>query len=296
MKSYVYKSEECMRKMHQFYEEELEALDVKYEERYFDTSFGNTHVLVIGDQEKQKIFTLHGGNGINPLNIRIFEPLLEKYCIIAPDVIGMPGKSAPYRTLDSKKDDYGIWLTEVLNQLHIDRIMFVVSSYSSAMLLSLAKIHPEKIIKAVLLVPSGIAHGPIIPIIRRMALPFVKYYSHPTQKSLNGIMETMITSGDDVWRRFLHLMMSGYKMEMRPPREFRHKELSDFKAPIFIIASSEDIFFPADKVFAAADKLFKGRMFKMHITGKHLPSKETMLEVCKRIEKFDQKTSINPMM
>lgn len=290
MKKFVYKNMEFLSKMHKFYDEELKSLNVKYEESYINTSYGKSHILIVGDQKKQKIFTLHGGNGINPLNIRIFEPLLENYCIIAPDVIGMPGKSSPYRTLNSNSDDYGLWITEILDKLHIESIMFVVSSYSSAMMLSLAKIHPERISKAVLLVPSGITHGPLIPIISRMTIPFVKYYIHPTAKSLDGIMETMITSGDDVWRRFLHLMMSGYKMELRPPREYKPKELSAFDAPIFIAASSNDVFFPANKVFTEADKLFKGSIFKMLITGKHLPSKETLLRVCREIQDFDTRS------
>lgn len=290
MNKIVYKNEDYLIKMHKFYDEALKSLDAEYEEFYFDTSYGTTHILIVGDQMKQKIFTLHGGNGINPLNIRIFKPLLENYCIIAPDVIGMPGKSSPYRTLNSNSDDYGLWIAEILNKLDIESIMFVVSSYSSAMMLSLAKLYPKRIAKAVLLVPSGITHGPLIPIIRYMAIPFLKYYVHPTSKSLNGIMETMITSGDDIWRRFLHLMMSGYKMELRPPREFKPKELSDFEAPIFIATSSNDVFFPADKVFAEADKLFRGTIFKMHISGKHLPSNDTMLKVCSKIKDFDSRT------
>lgn len=49
------------------------------------------------------IFMIHGGNGISPLNIKLFLPLLKEYCMIAPDVIGMPGKSEPYRNLNTVK-------------------------------------------------------------------------------------------------------------------------------------------------------------------------------------------------
>lgn len=93
--------------MHEFYDKALNSLNVNYEEQYIGTTFGKTHVLIIGDKNKRKLITLHGGNGISPLNIRIFIPLLEEYCIIAPDVIGMPGKSEPYRNLDTNKDDNG---------------------------------------------------------------------------------------------------------------------------------------------------------------------------------------------
>ncbi len=290
MNQFVYKSNRHMEEIHQFYEEALVSLSVKYREQYIDTAFGKTHVLILGDENKEKIFTLHGGNGINPLNIRIFKPLLEHYCIVAPDVIGMPGKSDPYRNLDSKKDYYGLWILEVLKALDISGCMFVVSSYSSAMLLSLAKVSPDRITKAVLLVPSGITHGPLLPIMIRMTVPFMRYYIHPTTKNLDGIMDTMITEGDNTWRKFLHMMMSGYRMEMRAPKEYKAKELLGFTSPILIAASQEDIFFPADRVFRKAEQLFTGDIYKMLIEGKHLPSEKTMLAVCKEILDFDKKT------
>lgn len=113
-------------------------MNINYEEQYVDTTFGKTHVLIIGDTTKRKLITLHGGNGISPLNIRIFIPLLKEYCVIAPDVIGMPGKSEPYRNLNTNKDDYGLWLGEVMDNMNLLKCLFAVSSYSAAMLLSFA--------------------------------------------------------------------------------------------------------------------------------------------------------------
>ena len=76
---------------------------------------------------------------------------------------------------------------------------------------------------------------------------------------------------------------------MRSPREYKKDELSNFTAPVLIIASSEDVFFPDYKVFPKADKIFAGKIEKMKITGKHLPSQKTMAEVCKAIIAFDNK-------
>ena len=137
---FVYKNEDSMKKMHEFYDKTLASLDVPYSEDYFDTSFGKTHCLLVGDPEKPRICTIHGGNGITTLNLKLFLPLLQEYCIIAPDVIGMPGKSDPYRNISSKKDEYGLWIKEVLDHYKEDRISFVVSSYSSAMFLSFGSI------------------------------------------------------------------------------------------------------------------------------------------------------------
>lgn len=279
---FVYKNAESMQKMHTFYDKALAALQVPYREEYIDTSYGKTHVLIVGDENNPPVFTLHGGNGISPLNIRLFISMLDKYCIIAPDVIGMPGKSEPYRNLNTNREDFGMWLCELLDCMHIKKISFIVSSYSSAMMLSLAKISPKRIDKAVLIVPSGIAHGAMMPMMSKMALPFLKYYFAPSEKSLNGILDVMASEGDELWREFFDLMMSSYKMEMRAPKEYKKDELNHFKSPVLIFATNDDIFFPANKVFTKAEEIFPTKPHMHRINGKHLPSAATMLDVCKK--------------
>lgn len=285
-KNYVYKNYDSMNKMHAFYDKSLKMLKVNYKEKNINTTYGETHILIVGDESKPPIFTLHGGNGISTLNIRLFIPLLKYYSIISPDVIGMPGKSSPYRNLNTKKEDYGHWICEILDNMNINKIPFVVSSYSSAMMLSLAKVHPEKISKAALIVPSGIAHGKILPIISKMAIPFIKYYHKPSKSTLQGITEVMVSDNDKLWNEFFELMMSSYKMEMRPPKEYKRKELNNFKSPVIIFASDEDIFFPANKVFKKADSLFQIKPQKYNISGKHLPSNSTMVDICEKIYHF----------
>ena len=283
---YVYKDKLSMDKMHKFYDKVLTSLQIDYTDKYIDTAYGKTHILIVGDERKPPIFTLHGGNGISPLNIKLFLPLLKNYYIIAPDVIGMPGKSAPYRNLNTRGDDFGIWISEIMNELNLKKSFFAVSSYSAAMMLSLAKIAPERIEKAMLLVPSGIAHGAIFPMISKMMIPFVKYYFKPSKRTLRGILETMVSESDELWCEFFDLMMSSYKMEMRAPKEYSKKELSEFHAPIIIFASNEDIFFPADKVFSKAEKIFSGDLQIHKIGGKHLPSGRTMTAVCEKTIEF----------
>ena len=82
---FVYKNKDSMKTMHEFYDKTLASLCVPFSEEYFDTSFGKTHCLLVGDPEKPRICTIHGGNGITTLNLKLFLPLLEKYCIIAPE-------------------------------------------------------------------------------------------------------------------------------------------------------------------------------------------------------------------
>ena len=133
--------------MYRFYDKTLASLGIPFSEKYIDTSFGKTHCLLAGDADKPRICTVHGGNGITTLNLKLFLPLLERYSIIAPDVIGMPGKSAPYRNISSRQDEYGLWLKEVLDAYEVEKISFVVSSYSAAMLCLLQGVILSKWIK-----------------------------------------------------------------------------------------------------------------------------------------------------
>ena len=198
----------------------------------------------------------------------------------------MPGKSAPYRNISSKKDEYGLWIKEVLDHYEEKKISFVVSSYSSSMFLSFAKRWPERVESALLLVPSGIAHGPVLPMMGKMVVPFLKYYLRPSEKTLDAVIETTGGKDDPVWREFFNLMMSSYKMEMKPPREYTREELTKFNAPLLITASENDIFFLAGIVFKKAKEIFSGPVTTVEIDSKHLPSEETMSDVCKQTKEF----------
>lgn len=283
---FVYKNVDCMNKMHEFYDRTLASLDVPYTEDWFDTSFGRTHCLLAGSPDRPKICTIHGGNGISTLNLKLFLPLLSQFSILAPDVIGMPGKSAPYRNISSGKDEYGQWIKEVLDHFKIGKISFAVSSYSASMFLSLAKNYPERAGRSLLLVPSGIAHGPVFPMIGKMIIPFVKYYFKPSEKTLDKVIEVMGGETEAIWREFFDLMMRSCKMEMRPPREYGREELASFGEPLLIIASDHDIFFPADRVFSRAEKIFKGPLTMVRTYSRHLPPQEAMAEICRQTAAF----------
>lgn len=137
--------------------------------------------------------------------------------------------------------------------------------------------------KAALVVPSGIAHGPLMPMLRSMTLPMLKYYFVQSERSFKKIMQLMTTEDDQQMEEFFKLMMSSYKMEMKPPREFNKNDLKNFTAPIVLFASDDDIFFPAKRVFPRAKEIFATMPELIKITGNHLPSSDTMAFVCERI-------------
>ena len=99
-------------------------------------------------------------------------------------------------------------------------------------------------------------------------------------------MELMASEEDEQDTEFFKLMMSSYKMEMKPPREFKKEHLKSFRAPVILFATDDDIFFPAYKVFPKAEELFVTSPKLIKITGNHMPSSETMKYVCEEITEF----------
>lgn len=83
-RKFVYKNKSSMLAMHKYYDKAMKSLNIGYKEQYIDTSFGKTHIIIAGDESKPHLFTLHGGNGITPLNLKLFSPLFDSFCIIAP--------------------------------------------------------------------------------------------------------------------------------------------------------------------------------------------------------------------
>ena len=281
----IYKNSKCEKEMLELYDTLLLRLHIEYEEIIINTHFGLTHVLVIGNKDLPPLVTIHGGNGINPLNLGMFLPLTKHFRIYAPDVIGFPGKSAQIR-LSPKDNSYGKWAINVLDQLNLKCVPFVTSSFSSGILLQITAIAPERIAQAVLHVPSGIAHGAILPMITKLIIPWTIYTLLPNHNRLITAFAPMMTETNEDFLEFSDVMLRTYRMEMRGPREVSKEELKNFSAPTFVIAAKDDIFFPAYKVIPKAKTIFKNLVKTECINGRHLSSKSTLEYVNHKIVKF----------
>ncbi|MBW9153497.1 alpha/beta fold hydrolase [Clostridium estertheticum] len=284
-KKSIYKNNKCETEMMDFYDRQLYRLGIEYEEKIINTRFGRTHIVITGPKNAPPLITIHGGNGNTPLNLSLFLPLTDNFRVYAPDVIGFPGKSEQIR-LSPKDNSYGEWVIDVLDELGLKSVPFVTSSFSSGLLLQVAAIAPERISKAVLHVPSGIAHGPILPMITKLIIPWLIYMLFPNRNRLISAFAPMMTENNEDFLEFADVMLRTYKMELRGPREVSKKELKDFIAPTFVISAKDDIFFPADRVIPKSKTIFQNLLKIERIDGGHLSSKKTLECVNNKIIEF----------
>jgi pimeloyl-ACP methyl ester carboxylesterase len=238
------------------YDATLKRLIVPYESLTVDTRFGSTHLLVAGSFNSPPILMLHGmgshAGGCWPL----INSLARDYRIYAPDAPRHLGKSEPFR-LSSRGDDYGMWLTDILDAFEVERVNLVGFSLGGWMVLKLATFAPERIIKVVLLSPIGVEHFRIEYLLRA---PFylLRMMIHPTKESIQKFVRIVagptasssaveeITEAGLTFIR--HFRMPGFPY--RPSK----RVLQNLEAPALVLMGQHDAFCEPRKVLTRLDR------------------------------------------
>ncbi len=268
------------------YDRAVDALGVDVEERWVETRHGRTHLLVTGPPEGPPLMLFHGGNALNPLSLAWFRPLAREWRIHAPDTIGHPGKSAETR-LDPDGDGYGRWTVGVLDALEIDRVSMVGPSYGAAIILRAAAVAPERIERAALVVPAGIAPPRRLGILR-LALPLLGYRLAPNPARLRRAAAPLFTEPPpDLWLEALDATVRHVRIEHRIPRPASRGGLSGLSGPTLVIAAEKDVLFPGREVLPRAEEVLPGRVEGELLAGsRHVPSVSDLRWVNERIVAF----------
>lgn len=282
----IYRSLKGEAELTALYDESLALLGPEYESRMIGTSFGETHVLSVGPDGAPPVVFLQGGNFFNPLCLAWFLPLAERYRIHAPDIVGQPGRSSQNRP-SSRGDGHAQWMNEVLDGLGLLRVPFVGISYGAGVILRLAGYAPERINRAAMVSPAGIATGSIPQILRNVALPMLLYRLFPNRERLLDAARPILTEPEDLYVRQLGSVYRNVRLDRDLPRTATKEELSGFETPTLLFASSDDLFFPAKAVIPRAWEIIPNLTGTEPLTrNQHVPSKRTFAYINDRISAF----------
>lgn len=141
-----------------WYESVLEEVTVPLKSMYVETRFGRTHMLVCGPEDAPPLFLIPGTAGCAPLWRRQFDDLSMRFRVYALDVIGQPGRSEA-NILSVLNDDPVLWLKDVLDELGIERAHFAGNSVGGWMAMRMGIEAPERVLKVVMLGPSGLTRA-----------------------------------------------------------------------------------------------------------------------------------------
>lgn len=284
----IYNSAEGRSQILAAYDRANAELGVPLDERMFETRFGSTHVLVLGPPDGPPMVHFHGGNAFNADTLAWYLPLAQTHRIYAPDTVGHPGKSAETR-LSSKDLSYGEWAADVLDQLALERTAALGSSFGAGILLRLLAVAPERITKAVLVVPSGVVNPPVWPMLSRLVWPFLRYKLRPGRERARQLLQPLFADVpvDDVQLDRSDLVFRHYRPIRAMPRPATEAELARFTAPTLVLAGELDILFPARLVLPRVRKIIKGLVAVEQLDGSaHFPGVETRQHILARVKAF----------
>ena len=283
----IYRSPEGEEKILALYESALKQLDIEFGERMVDTRYGDTHIIITGPKEAPPLVILQGGNTVSPVTLSWFLPLTNEYRVYAPDTIGHPGKSSQNR-VSPADDSFGKWVVDILDGLSIERAAFIGPSYGAGIILRTAAFAPERISKAVLFVPSGIATGSISRMLFKIIIPMFLYQLFPTEKRLLKAVSPMFSGDvDEITVEVTGAVFLHYKLETKMPRLTSEEELKNYNAPTLVLAGEKDIFFPAEKIILRAKEIIPNLIAAECLKGEgHFPSIKNLKYINERILRF----------
>jgi pimeloyl-ACP methyl ester carboxylesterase len=284
----IYKNAAGEAEIKAIYDHYLRRLDLPYTERTIDTRFGSTHLLLFGPEDGPPLMVLHGGNSVNPLGLLSLRSLLvqNRYRIYAPDTIGHPGYSAPHR-IPTRGSGYGEWMVDILDTLQLERVPFIGPSFGGGITVRTATYAPERIEKAVLVVPAGIVRPPMRSMLIDVVWPMLRYRFKPSQENLRRSVLWMSTEPVD--EDFLRLIKAVFQHLHIEPDMFApatREELAGFIAPTMVIAARNDLLFPGEAVIQRAKEIIPNLVETKLLEGRHLSSREEYEWISARIQHF----------
>jgi pimeloyl-ACP methyl ester carboxylesterase len=136
------------------YEAAMKLWPVPYEEMDIPSPFGTTHVVVSGARGAPPLVLLHGAMATLTMWVPNVIDFVKDFRVYAIDTMGHPSKSVPDKPIKDATD-YVAWLTNTLDQLHLDRVSLVGMSHGGWLALNFAVAKPERVEKLALLSPGG---------------------------------------------------------------------------------------------------------------------------------------------
>ena len=254
MSKAVYKNVKSEKIMKDLYDKQVAALNIEFEDVYVDTRFGKTHLLKTGNPEGKPILLFHGGNSTTPYYLRDFLFLRKDYLLFAPDTMGHPGKSAQ-TVLSAKNLEYGEWASDVIDGLGFEQMICMGGSYGGGVLVKLMCAAPQKISKAVLMVPSAICNASTTSIMFSMGIPMIFYIITQKEKWLKKAILPMAIKESEIDESTLEMVKCSFnnaRVKAGMPSNVKMPDMKNYSAPTLLIAGEKDVMFPGEKVIARA--------------------------------------------
>lgn len=202
------------------------------------------------------MLVFHGGNSTTAYNLLLCRFLLDDFHVYAVDTMGHPGKSDE-NNLSPFGYDYGKWASEVIDGLSYEKMLCFGGSFGGGILAKLMCVAPQKVEKAVLVVPSGINNAFTISSMKMM-IPLIAYRMTGKKKYLIKTALYLAIHEDALDEDTLDIIQDSFdhvRTKVGMPTNVDPKKLVNYTSPTLVIAGEKDCMFPAKKVLPKAKEM-----------------------------------------
>lgn len=253
----IYKSTDSEKMMLELYHSQVRGLGIDYEDLYVNTRYGETHVLKMGNPNAKPVILFHGGNSTSAFSLSKNLHLFKDYLVYAPDTIGHPGKSVQ-NVLSSNTLDYGFWASDVIGSLGYKEIICIGESFGGGILAKLMCTSPDRISKAILLVPAGIYNASKYKLIVSMGIPMLMYLLTKKEKWFRKAFLPMASLNESIDNETLQMIRTTFhhvKVNPNMPSNVKATEMRKYNSPTLLFAGEKDVLFPGEKVIKRANDI-----------------------------------------
>lgn len=286
-KNSVFRSVAGREEFFAFYDMVEARLPFPVQSKMVRTRFGSTHLLLGGKRDGEPIVILPGMSIGAPMMLEFFASLARDHLLIAPDLIGQPGRSED-RPMPSANHGYGRWLGDVIDELGIERADMASASFGSSIGLDLAAIAPGRVGRMALVVPAGLTpRVPYFQIFAKLFFAWLVYRQIPIRQGLAAIASPLCRSMTEENLDYLDIILRETAFwRHRPAGPFFAADLSAYRHPVFLVLSGRDIMFPHASTRANAHSALQIAEEVVLHESAHMPGPDDMAPIHQRIAKF----------
>ncbi len=219
------------------------ARAVPHESRVVSTSFGDTHVRVLGPEGAPPLVVLHGAMASSGHVLPEVALVARGHRVFALDVIGQSAASAD-RRIDLRGDDYGRWLFECADALSLGSFALLGVSWGGFVSLRAARVDVSRLRALVLLVPAGVVNNSLWRGLRDGGFAFLAYKLRPSRARLDRLLATIFTEPDEAWTEYFEQSMRLARPDLRVPPLATDAELEAISCPTLVFGAELDGSFP----------------------------------------------------
>ena len=246
------------------YDAVLRKWPVPHDDLIIPTGLGPTHVISSGAADAPPVILLHAAMATGVVWRPNVEALSRRFRVHAVDVVGQGGRSVANRKIRNRQD-YAVWMNELLDGLGLERASIVGNSYGGFLAFNQASLAPGRVERVVAISPPGVFVS-FAPLARRfvfsaakaalLGLVGVKRPAPDVMMYLGG-KDARLNPGDEDWVALGNCLVDGSaRINMIMPAVFTRAELEAIRAPaLLLIAELELLYDPQATLRLALERM-----------------------------------------